>query len=225
MNLPANYLEIDQRSPEWFKWRLGVVGASRVKDAIAVLKRKDGESEARRALRFELAVERLTGKTAEHFVSEYMQQGIDREPLARTEYENATGRTVESIGFVLHPTIKMAGASPDGLVGEDGLLEIKCPKTTTHLKYIVEDTVPDEYLPQVLWQLACTERQWVDFVSYDLDLPEPYGLFIKRLERNDEVNSVIRGMEIAVDQFLSEVDLLLLNLKARNRAALHEVTA
>lgn len=203
-----NTVECVQGSAEWYQARIGVLGASRIAAACAKLKRKDGEAAARHDLRFELACERLTGKPSEHYVSEWMEHGMEWEPVARSEYEMRQGVNVAQIGFVYHPTIKWAGCSPDGLVGEGGLIEIKCPKPETHLEYLLEDKVPDPYLPQMLWQLACTGRQWNDFVSYHPDMPEDLQLFVKRLPRNEEAEAVIRGMEAEAEQFLSEVQAM-----------------
>lgn len=200
-----NAIECEQGSAEWFQARLGCLTASRVADAIAKLKRKDTEAMARHDLRLELACERITGKVSEHYISQWMEQGIEREPIARVEYGIRNGLDVETIGFVYHPTIKWAGCSPDGLVGDDGLIELKCPKVETHLEYLLEDKLPDRYLPQMLWQLACTGRQWNDFVSYHPDMPEDLQLFIKRLPRNEEAEATIKDMEAEAEKFLAEV--------------------
>lgn len=203
----------EQGSAEWFAARCGCVGSSTVDDAIAKLKRKQEESAARYSLRFALVGERLTGDTADHFVSKWMKEGKEKEPLARAEYEMRFGLSVEQVGLVYHPTIKWAESSPDGMVGDDGLIEIKCPKVETHLEYIVQDTIPDEYLPQMTWQLACCDdRKWSDFVSYAPSLPEDLQIFRKRLERTEQVNAVIRGMELEVIAFLAEVDAMVKSL-------------
>jgi putative phage-type endonuclease len=215
-----NVVDCVQGDANWFKWRLGCVTSSRVADAVAKLKRKDGEAACRRDLRFELACELLTERASEHFVSRWMEEGKEREPLARAEYELQNGVYVEQVGFVCHPTIKMAGASPDGLIGEDGLVEIKCPKVETHLGYILGDAIPEQYLPQMVWQLACCERQWNDFVSYHPDLPDGLNLFVRRLKRTAEVEALIRGMELEVVQFLKEVDEMLERLKQQRKEAL-----
>lgn len=211
-----NVVDCIQGDAVWFKNRLGCVTATRAAAAIAKPKRKEtGELAVRRNLRFELLEELLTNKPSQHYISLWMEEGREKEPLARQEYEGATNTPVEQVGFVYHPTIKMAGASPDGLVGEDGLLEIKCPKISTHLQYLLDGTVPEDYLPQMLWQMACCERQWCDFVSYHPDLPEQYQLFIKRVHRTTEADAVIAGMELEVIQFLKEVDEMYANLRKR----------
>lgn len=204
-----NRLDVVQGSQAWFDARLGCVTSSRVADAIAKLKRKEGESAARRNLRYEILCELLTKKPSEHYVSTWMEQGKENEPLARTEYELAKGVEVEQVGFVYHNTIKMAGASPDGLVGDDGLIEIKCPKTSTHLEYLIAAKVPEDYKPQMFWQMACTDREWCDFVSYDPRLPEDLQLLVVRLPRDAER---IAEMEKAVEEFLFEVDQMLNSL-------------
>lgn len=205
-------LDMQQGSKEWFDIRRGCVTSSRVADAVAKLKRKEGEAAVRRNLRLELVGEILTGKASEHYVSQYMEEGREREPLARTEYEILTGNAVQQVGFVCHPTIKMAGCSPDGVVGEHGLIEIKCPKLTTHIDYLVGGSVPEEYMPQMFWQMACCEAQWNDFVSYHPDLPDPYRLLICRLKRNEEI---IAAMNAEVEQFLAEVQEMVESLKVR----------
>lgn len=205
-------LDVKQGTKAWFSARAGCVTASRVADAIAMLK-KGGESAARRNYKMELLCERLTGKALEHYVTPAMEYGIEKEPLARTAYELLTGRDVSLVGFVCHPTIKMSGASPDGLVGDEGLAEFKVPNTLTHLEYWIAGVVPEDYQPQMLWQMACCERRWCDFVSHDPRLPEEYRTFIVRMERDDKR---IAEMEAGVVQFLSEVDDLLLKVRERN---------
>ena len=201
-----NIVDCEQGTSEWFQARLGCLTASRIADAIAKYKKKqEGEMCCRRDLRMEIACERLTGKTAEHYISQYMEQGTEREPLARTEYELRNGLMVSTVGFVYHPRIDWAGCSPDGLVGDSGLIEIKCPKVETHLEYLLGDKIPDKYLPQMLWQLACAGREWNDFVSYHPDMPEDLQLFVKRLPLNDEAKATIAAMELEAEQFLKEV--------------------
>ena len=200
-----NTVECEQGSGEWFQARLGCLTASRVADAIAKLKRKDGEAASRYKMKLELACERLTGKVTDNFISPFMQQGTEREPIARAEYEMRNGVYVSTIGFVYHPRIEWAGCSPDGLVGDSGLIEIKCPKVETHLEYLLGEGIPDKYLPQMLWQLACTGREWNDFVSYHPDMPEDLQLFVKRLPLNDEAKATIAAMELEAEQFLAEV--------------------
>lgn len=203
---------------DWLAARLGCIGGSRIASVVAIRKRGDGELACRRALKYELLGEWLTGDTSDHFVSEYMKDGMVREPLARAEYELRFGVEVEQVGFVYHPTIKQAGDSPDGLVGSDGMIQIKCPKIETHLEYLDKDEIPADYLPQMTWELACCDdRQWNDFVSYHPRLPEHAQLFIKRLNRTDELNAIIRGMEAQVEAFLAEVETMREKLKARTR--------
>jgi len=169
----------------------------------------------RTSLRWELVSELLTERAAEHFVSQWMEVGKEREPLARSEYSARHDAMVETVGFAYHPTIKYAGASPDGLVS-NGLIEIKCPKIETHLQYLIDDKIPDEYLPQMVWQLACVpDAEWNDFVSYHPDLPEDYQLFVKRLPRNKEVEQLIAYYNLEVEQFNQEVQKVLAELKER----------
>lgn len=204
MNLPANYLMVEQRSAEWFQARCGCVTSSRVDDAVRKLK-KGGVSATRESYKMELLTEVLTGRSAYHYVSSEMYFGIENEPLARAAYEISRETEIQQVGFVFHPHIKQAGASPDGLIGEDGLIEIKVPNSTTHLTYMLAETVPEEYRPQMLWQLACTGRQWCDFVSYDPRMPEGLNLFVVRFERDEKA---IVEMEHEVERFILEVNEL-----------------
>ena len=215
------FLDCIQGSREWFEARLGCVTASRISSVIAKRKRvKAGEvpeeMACRRDMRWELVSELLSGKTTENFVSEWMQQGTDREPLARAEYELRNDCFVEQVGFAYHPTIKLAGASPDGLIGDRGLLEIKCPRIETHLQYLDDGVIPEAYLPQMVWQLACVpDAEWNDFVSFHPDLPADYQLFVKRLERTKEVNALIAGYELEVEQFNKEVQEKLESIRVK----------
>lgn len=191
---------MDQRSEEWYSARLGKVTASRLSDVLATI--KTGEAAARANYRIELVAERLTGKSTPGFTSAAMQWGVDCEPMARSAYETETGLIVTEVGFVDHPTIAMAGASPDGLVGDDGLIEIKCPDTKTHIETLTSKKAPSEYIPQMQWQMACTGRQWVDFVSFDPRLPEHLMLEIIRVDRDQ---SLIDKYSESVNRFLADV--------------------
>jgi putative phage-type endonuclease len=163
----------------------------------------------------DLVAERLTGKPADSFTNSAMQWGTEQEPFARIAYETHKGLFVEQVPFVDHPTIEWFGCSPDGLVGEDGLLEIKCPNTTTHLEYLQDGKPPSKYIPQMMAQMACTGRKWCDFASFDPRLPEDLQLFVVRLNWDD---SYIQEMEAEVKQFLNEVDATLLKLKRKLNA-------
>jgi putative phage-type endonuclease len=192
---------MDQGTEEWFTIRIGKVTASRVADVIA--KTKTGYSASRDNYMAQLICERLTGLKGESFTNAAMQHGTDTEPLARAAYEAFKDVLVDEVGFVPHPTIEMAGASPDGLVGEDGLLEIKCPNTATHIETLISKVVPGKYNTQMQFQMACTGRQWCDFVSFDNRLPEMFQLFVTRVPR-DEV--FIRLIESEIVQFIAELD-------------------
>lgn len=202
-------IDCSQRSSEWLEAKCGRVSGSKIADALAVLKRKEGESQARKNYKGQIVAEILTGRCTESYVSDDMLRGIDQEPFARASYEIANDREVDQVGFVLHPTIERGGCSPDGLLGKHGGVEFKCPRTTTHLDYIIADRVPPEYEPQVMWCIACCERDWWDFCSYDPRLPDHLQLFQKRLYRDEKR---IAEMEAAVLQFLEEVDQIIANL-------------
>jgi putative phage-type endonuclease len=192
--------EIVQGTPEWHALRLGKVTASRVADVIA--KTKSGPSASRAKYAAELIAERLTGTTADRFTNAAMAWGTEQEPAARKTYEFYRDTDVEQVAFVLHPTIGDSGASPDGLVDVDGLVEIKCPETHTHIETLLGQAVPAKYVTQMQWQMACTGRAWCDFVSYDPRLPEPMRFFCKRVMRDD---GLIAELEREVVAFLNEV--------------------
>ena len=194
-----------QGSEEWFNARRGFVGASKINDVMATTK-SGGEAATRRNLRAAIVAERLTGTSAESFTSIAMQHGIEYEPIARALYEVANGVDVEQVGFILHPSINMTGASPDGLIGSDGLIEIKCPNTSTHIDYLLAGVPPKEYRNQMLWQMECTGRNWCDFVSYDPRMPDDMQLFTIRYMRDEEKLSELRR---GVIKFLEEVDEVL----------------
>lgn len=203
-------LDFPQGSEEWLASRAGKVTASRMADVMAKI--KTGEAASRRDYRAQIVAEILTGKPQDGgFTNAEMQWGTDQEPFARSAYEVKTGVMVDQVGLVLHPSTDRAAASPDGLVG-DGLVEIKCPKTATHLQYILDEVVPSKYQPQMLWQMACADRPWCDFVSFDPRLPDDLQLFIVRFTRDDER---IAAMEAEVQAFLAGVDETVSKLNAR----------
>lgn len=184
--------------------------ASRMSDVLAKI--KTGEAASRADYRSELVAQRLTGIVENGYTSPDMQWGTEHEPFARASYEIATGRIVTEIDFIDHSTVPHSGASPDGLVGDDGMLEIKCPKLKTHIEYILAGVPPKKYVPQMMWQMACANRKWVDFVSYHPNMPEEMRLFIVRYERDDEA---IDQAEAEVIKFLSEVEETLGKLKSK----------
>jgi putative phage-type endonuclease len=193
-------IEVEQRSNEWFALRLGKVTASRVADLMA--KTKTGYSATRENYMAQLVVERISNSQAESFTNAAMQWGTDQEPYARAEYEATQGAMVEECGFVSHPTIEMAGASPDGLVGDEGLIEIKCPNTATMIDVLLTGVVASKYNTQMQFQMACTGRQWCDYVVFDPRMPAKAQMFIKRVARDE---AFIAEMEAEVTKFLSEV--------------------
>ena len=197
---------MEQRSEEWFQARLGLVTASRVADVLAKI--KSGESASRRNYKIQLVSERLTGEKQETYINQAMQDGIDREAFARDRYVQQFGE-VEEVGFVKHPTLE-AGASPDGMVGEDGILEIKCPMGSTHTETLMTQDVPSRYVPQIQFQLLVTGRKWCDFVSYNPMFPEHLQVFVKRVEADPVYQ---KELESEVKQFLNEVDNVINKLK------------
>lgn len=187
-----------QGGEEWFAERCGFATASRFKDVLA--KVKSGEAAGRRNYRAQIVCERLTGRPAESYTNAAMEWGTATEPVARMAYEARTGNIVIETGFIKHASI-LAGASPDGLVGDDGMTEFKCPNTATHIDTLLKGMSPD-HMPQVQGQMWITGRQWVDFVSFDPRLPERMQLHIQRIERDAEY---IKALEAEVIAFLSEV--------------------
>jgi putative phage-type endonuclease len=192
---------MEQRSAEWFAARCGKVTASRVADIIA--KTKSGPSASRENYLAQLVCERMTSKPAESYSNAAMQWGTETEPFARAAYESTKDVLVEEVGFVAHPSIEGAGASPDGLVGLFGLVEIKCPNTATHIQTLLDQKVPEKYNTQMQWQMACTSRQWCDFVSFDPRMDEGLQLFIKRVEYDP---IYVSQLEKEVIFFLMEVE-------------------
>ena len=192
---------MDQRTDEWFKSRLGKATASRIADIIA--KTKTGPSASRENYVVQLVLERITQTKGESYSNAAMQWGTETEPLARQAYELKRGLFVDEVGFIDHPTIANSGASPDGLVGTDGLVEIKCPNSATHMETLVTRKIPQKYIPQMTWQMACTGRSWCDFVSFDPRFPEHLQIFIERIEYDP---TYVRMLELEVTQFLDEVE-------------------
>lgn len=189
-----------QGTAAWLQERAGFATASRLADITAKI--KTGEAASRANYRAELVAQRLTGQVQESFTNAAMTHGTECEPLARAAYEIKHGTIVNECGFIHHPTIGWSGASPDGLIDDDGLIEIKCPNTATHIDYLLKGVVPAKYQPQMLWQMACTGRKWCDFASYDPRMPEALQLFVVRFHRDDER---IKEAETEVIAFLAEV--------------------
>lgn len=202
---------MEQRTEEWHQARLGRVTASKIADVMAA--GRGGKPSATRAnYRAQLVVERLTGTPSEGFTSAAMQHGTETEPQARATYTLMTFRSVEEVGFVPHPSIEMAGASPDGLIGDDGLIEIKCPNSATHIATLRGASIDDKYMKQMQFQMACTGRAWCDFVSFDPRLPDEMQMHIRRVDADWEM---INEIETAVRSFLAEVNEELADLRAR----------
>lgn len=202
--------DLEQGSPEWLEARLGKVTASRVADVMA--KTKTGYSASRANYAAELVAERLTGAAADRFTNAAMQWGTDNEAAARAAYEFVADCDVASVGFVPHQDIADTGASPDGLVGTDGLVEIKCPNTATHIETLLGGGIDKKYAMQMQWQMACTGRAWCDFVSYDPRLPERMQLHVERVPRDA---ALIAEMEKEVASFLAEVSQTVAALEAK----------
>ncbi len=205
---------MQQGSDEWKAARLGKVTASRVADVVA--RTKTGWGASRANLMAMLICERLTGQSQDGYTNDAMRWGIETEPQARDAYAFWMDYDVEQVGFIDHPRIAMSGASPDGLIGDDGLVEIKCPSSATHIDFLLSGQIPDKYVKQMMWQMACTGREWVDYVSFDPRLPVDLRIKINRVYR---VAKMIQDLENDVTSFLSEVDMKIQSLMKLREAA------
>ena len=205
-------MTILQRSEGWFADRCGKVTASRIKDIGA----KPVKGKKYNALTLTILSERITGVQEETPTSKVMQWGIDQEENAIAAYENETGNFVKGTGLIDHPVIKLSGASPDGLVNLDGQIEVKCPYTATHLNTLLTKEIPVEHIPQITWQLACTRREWCDFVSYDPRLPKHLQIVMIRVFTKD---LDIAGIEQSVINFNRKLDLIICDLNPKEVAA------
>lgn len=201
---------IRQGTDEWHQVRLGKVTASKVNDAMMDVSKAGYQN-----YRAQLVCERLTGRPTETFKSAAMDQGNETEPQARAMYTMTTGMMVQEVAFIDHPAISMAGASPDGLVGDLGLVEIKCPQPTEHIRVMTGGTIKKAYREQMQWQMACTGREWCDFVSFCPDMPDDLSLHIVRIDADSEA---ILEMETAVRAFLRDVEAMILNLTGKAAA-------
>lgn len=198
---------MEQRSAEWHAARLGKVTASKVADVVA--RTRTGYAASRANYMAQLVCERLTGKPTEGFSNAAMEWGVEQEAAARDAYSARVGELVTEVGFVDHPAIKMAGASPDGIVGLN-IVEIKCPSTATHIEYLFEREPPQKYFYQMQWQMACTGADWCDWVSYDPRMPENLQLLVVRIPRDTDC---IMVLEKEVSEFLAELDVKVAKLK------------
>lgn len=203
-------LSLIQGSAEWRRARVGSLGASCVHEVIARTKTGWGASRANRMAA--LIIERLTGEPQDGFTTPAMEWGLATEAEARAAYADRVIEHVTEVGLIPHPRIAGTHASPDGLVGDDGLLEIKCPQSATHLDILLTGKVPEKYVTQCAWQMACCERAWADFVSFDPRFPRELRLFVKRLGRDDER---IAELEEQVSAFLAEVGAKVAELRRK----------
>jgi putative phage-type endonuclease len=199
---------IEQGSEAWKLLKVGKVSASRMAELLA--KTKTGAFAASRAKYMaQLLCERMTGEPTEFFTSQAMQRGTEIEPVARAAYEAENLTSVEQVAWVEHPTIPMAGCSPDGFVGEHGLVEIKCKEIHNHLDSILNDRIDPDHQAQMMWQMCVTGRQWCDYVCFDDRAPEGLQLFVKRLHRDEEK---IKQMEDEVRTFLKDLENMIQKL-------------
>lgn len=191
-----------QQTPEWFAARLGKATGSRISDIVA--RTKTGYASFRDDYMYQLVVERLTGMNTVTYTSSAMEWGVEQEEYARAAYEAHMGVLVEQVGSIDHPRIAMSSASPDGLVGDDGMVEIKCPMTKNHLNMFLGQPIAKAYKDQMQWQMAVTGRKWVDYVSFDPRCPAGLQLFVQTVERDDKY---IEELEKEVIKFLAELEV------------------
>ena len=203
-----------QGSPEWLAARAGSIGASSVGDLMA--RTKSGASASRANLIARVVCERLTGQPQESYSNAAMAWGVEHEAAARDAYADRLGYFVEQAGLIVHPEIAGTHASPDGLVNDDGLVELKCPNTATHIETLLTADMDRKYLLQMQWQMACTGRQWCDFVSYDPRMPEHLRLFVRRFNRADKL---IEEIAAEVRKALAEVEETVARLSNLKEAA------
>jgi hypothetical protein len=194
---------MEQGSAEWLAARRGRITASRMADVVNYLA-KGGEGAKRKDYRLDLIAERLTGLCETSFVSSEMQWGIDQEQYARARYEIENDVIVDRVGFITHPAMEFSGGSPDGLVTGNGGVEFKAPKTTTHIEWLSGGVIPEKHLPQVDWNIACGELDWMDFVSFDPRIiNRDLQVFKVRRYRDDKR---IAELESEVARFNDEIE-------------------
>lgn len=211
--MSRRFVDVEQGDPVWLKLRCGLITGSRIKDVLAYKKTvKNGvaeETAARTDYRMDLVAGRLTGLSPTKFVNTAMQWGTDHEPEARALYEMRQDCMVDRIGFAIHPTLDFSGSSPDGLMG-DGILEIKCPETTTHLRWLMDGVVPEEHRAQMTWEMVCCEATWGHFVSYDPRLPADLQMFVLEYKFDAEFADRITQEVI---KFNGEIEATIAKLK------------
>ena len=198
---------MEQRTEAWHLARCGKVTGSRIADVVA--RTISGYAASRENLKATLIVERLTQKPSETFTNAAMEWGTQQEPIARAAYAARTGQLVDEVGFINHPTIEWAGASPDGVIG-NALVEFKCPNTATHLEYVLSKQIPQKYVYQMQFQMAVTGAESCDFVSFDPRLPERYQMLILPVKRD---NTLILMLEDETRKFLMELETTLADLE------------
>ena len=195
-----------QGSEEWVKQRLGKVTASVIHKVYS-----DKLTATKKNLMRSLALERLSGSRMSNIKTVDMARGLAIEPLARKAYEIATQQKVSLVGFISHPDIKNAGASPDGLIGEKGFIEIKCLNIRNHNQIIKNKKIPKQYYYQMQFQLACSQREWGDFVAYHPEADE--SLYIERVAPE---HNIIQELQSKVINFLTDVEQLFNEIKKSN---------
>jgi len=205
---------MQQGSEEWLQATAGSCGSS---DAPRIVRKTDkGYSADRGTLLGEKVLEKLTGRRTDRPKTQAMQNGIDREPVARIGYSIKYNIEVEQVPFVPHPLIVGAHCSPDGYVGELGLVEIKCPEAKKHIEVLITEAIPKDHMEQMMWQMACTGRQWCDYVSFHPGFPKEMSMWVKRVPR---VETHIKDLESEVKTFIKEINAKVSKLTARYASA------
>ena len=202
---PLIIYDVEQGTQAWLDLRCGNITGSKFSDVLA-----GGNGLVRNKYRVQLAIERITGNPiAMDYKSAAMINGSNNEPFARANYEFLNDVESVQVAFAFHPSIKRAGCSPDSLIGDDGLLEIKCPNMVTHVNYLLDKKIPGVYLKQMHWQMACTGRAWVDWMTYCREMPIHLRSMTIRVNRDEKI---IQEYEAAAEKFNSEIDYLVKKL-------------
>lgn len=228
---------VEQGSLAWIAERLGKITASRIDDVLAKPRKGNGTSSTRDNYKAQLALERITGKMREEFQTRWMERGIEMEPLARVAYEDLRGVEVDAVGFIPHPSIANAGCSPDGFIGNEGQIQIKCPNAATHFKWLQSGGLPAEHRKQMAFELACTGRQWSDFVSYHPEMPDHLKVFVSRFNREAvyiaEIEQEVMRFDAEIQEMIrhlpsgkSQEELLQASIEAAPRKSkIHEAVS
>lgn len=209
-----NETEASALIAQWLSERCGKLTASRMHQALDRTA-KGAEGAKRRALKYEILAERMTGDTVHHPVNSYMRWGLEQETAGKAAYELATGRLITACGFIDHPQIEWLGATPDGLL-PGAVFELKCPASTTHVQWLLAGGVPEQHKPQILVQLACTGREHAVFVSFDPRVRDPRRqlMIVEWTPKREEIEQIEEHARV----FLREVETMFQQLISKEAA-------